>query len=102
MPVSEAHHDATPLLRLEYPSFTGHIGHVAPHGVEFVDGVAQNGATETAATRLIGCIGPSLKIVGPWESTSAPTGLAPSVPAAVEAVEPAPLPVRLSKPARGR
>ena len=78
MPVSAAALDAVPLLRLAFPSCTGHIGHVAPHGVSFVDGVAQNGVTEAAATRLIGCIGPSLVIVGPWEDSSAPTGPTPT------------------------
>ena len=102
MPVSEARNDNVPLLRLAYPAFTGHLGMIAPHGATFADGVAQNGVTEMAAVRLIGCIGPTLSIVGPWESPSAPTGPAPSAPTAVEAVEPAPLPVRPSKPARGR
>lgn len=98
MPVSEARNDDLPLLRLEYPSFTGHLGMIAPHGATFVDGVAQNGVTEMAAGRLIGCIGPSLKIVGPWESTSAPTGpTAPAVPAVPAEPPPAPRP---SKPAR--
>lgn len=78
MPVSAADLDATPLLRLAFPSCTGHIGHVAPHGVSFIDGVAQNGVTEAAAARLIGIIGPSLSIVGPWEDSSAPTGPTPS------------------------
>lgn len=98
MPVSEARNDDVPLLRLAYPAFTGHLGMIAPHGATFDDGVAQNGVTEMAALRLIGCIGPSLKIVGPWESTSAPTGpTAPAVPAVPAEPPPAPRP---SKPAR--
>lgn len=112
MPVSEARNDDVPLLRLAYPAFTGHLGMIAPHGATFVDGVAQNGVTEMAALRLIGCIGPSLSIVGPWESTSAPAGPTAPTPGsahldaaarfatvAASAAEPAPLP-RPSKPAR--
>jgi hypothetical protein len=91
MPVSEARSDAVFLLRLAYPAFTGHLGMIAPHGVSFVDGVAQNGVTEKAATRLIGCIGPTLTIVGPWE-----VPVDPAPPAAPV------LPAKPIKPARGR
>jgi hypothetical protein len=88
MPVSEAALDAAPLVRLAYPSFTGHLGMIAPRGATFVDGVAQNGVTEAAAARLCGCIGPALVIVGPWEasadseasaSAEPPTAPAPSI-----------------------
>lgn len=98
MPVSEAHLDTpTDLVRVRYPAYTGDL-----LGVLFVDGVARSGMARAKAQRLAGIFGHPFQIVGPWESTSVPTGLAPSVPAAVEAVEPAPLPVRPSKPARGR
>jgi hypothetical protein len=93
MPVSEAALDAAPLVRLAYPSFTGHIGHVAPHGVAFVDGVAQNGVTEAAAVRLCGSIGPTLSIVGPWEAPASAEAEAPT--ASTASTKPA-------RPMRGR
>jgi len=91
MPVSEAHLDIpTDLVRVRYPSYSGDL-----LGVLFVDGVAQSGMPRAKAQRLVGIFGQVFQIVGPWESTSAPT--APAAPAAEPA--PAPLP-RPSKPAR--
>lgn len=91
MPVSEAHLDTpTDLVRVRYPSYTGDL-----LGVLFVDGVAQSGMARVKAQRLAGIFGHAFQIVGPWESTSAPTG--PTAPA----VEPAPAPLpRPAKPAR--
>lgn len=94
MPVSEARNDTVPLVRLEWPSYTGHLGYTAPHGATFVDGVAQNGVTEAAAVRLCGAIGPALRVVGPWEP--APVALAPSLPQPIEPF------ARASRAHRGR
>lgn len=96
MPLSEAHNDTRTLVRLAFPAFTGHLGMVAPHGATFQDGVAQNGVTEQAAERLIGCIGPALSIVGPWEDPSAPTGRSAVAPPAGAP----PAPSRTAKPPR--
>ena len=92
MPVSEAHLDTpTDLVRVRYPSYTGDL-----LGVLFVDGVAQSGMARVKAQRLAGIFGHAFQIVGPWESTSAPTG--PTAPA-VPAVEP-PAPATRTRPAR--
>lgn len=92
MPVSEAHLDTpTDLVRVRYPSYTGDL-----LGVLFVDGVAQSGMSRAKAQRLAGIFGHSFQIVGPWESTSAPTG--PTAPAA--SAEPSPAPATRTRPAR--
>lgn len=98
MPVSECRFDDMPLVRLEYPTYTGHLGMIAPHGASFLDGVAQNGVTEAAAVRLCGAIGPSLRVVGPWlDAPPAPSPIAGTVlpaggdaPSAPEAPKPEP------------
>lgn len=110
MPVSEAHLDRVQLVRLEWPSYSGHLGLIEPHGVTFVDGVAQNGVTEAAAVRLCGAIGPALRVVGPWEPPVPPAAVAVAVPVApvpvvpsTPAVEPPVEPfARVSRASRGR
>lgn len=101
MPVSEARNDLVPLVRLEWPSYTGHLGHGVPNGATFVDGVAQNGVTEAAATRLCGAIGPALRVVGPWEPAQEPAQepapvAPPSIPQPIEPF------ARASRAHRGR
>lgn len=67
MPQSEAYlADPGPLVRMRFPTFTGHVGGFGAEGVSFVAGEAQNGCSAACATRLAGIFGRSIERVGPW------------------------------------
>jgi len=77
VPQSEAYlADPGPLVRMRFPTFTGHVGGFGAEGVSFVAGEAQNGCSAACAARLAGIFGRAIERVGPWEEP-APQTVAP-------------------------